>query len=121
MYGRTVVVVEDEPLVRMEAVDTLQDAGLKVVEFDNADDALDFVLEGPEEVAAVLTDVDLADGSNGLELARTVARRWVHIAVTVTSGKCDGRPSSLPKRIKYVPKPWRPLDLLAAVRCAVAH
>ncbi len=46
MSRRTVVVVEDEPLVRLTATTIFEEAGITVVEFANGDEAIDYV-QGP--------------------------------------------------------------------------
>src|SRR3712207_4874932 len=84
--GRPVVlVVEDEPMIRMFAADVLEDEGFEVVEAATAPAAL-ALLEKRQDVAALFTDIDMPGGMNGLELARIVTERWPHIALVVTSG-----------------------------------
>jgi CheY-like chemotaxis protein len=62
-----VLVVEDEPLVRMIIVDTLADAGFEVLQASDAHEALR-LFEAKAEVAVVLTDIDMPGGMDGLEL-----------------------------------------------------
>jgi CheY-like chemotaxis protein len=65
----SVLVVEDEALVRMTLVDVLDDAGFNVIEAIHADDALQALRSAPG-IQAVVTDVEMPRGSiNGFELA----------------------------------------------------
>ena len=119
MQRRTVVVVEDEPLVRLNATSLFEDAGIEVVEFSNADQAMDYVRDHKAEVAAIFTDVYLPGETDGLELASIVSEVCPEIAVLVTSGQIVNLPASLKPGVRYVAKPWRPTDVLAVMRGAL--
>ena len=102
--ARTVVLlVEDEPLVRMCAADILEDEGFEVIEAATAAAALT-ILEKRDDVTAVFTDIDIPGGMNGLELAGIVHARWPHIALVVTSGVC--RADNLPGDGVFIGKPY---------------
>ena len=75
-----VLMVEDEPLVRMCAADMLEDEGFGVIEAATAPAALK-ILEKRDDVTALFTDIDMPGGMNGLELAGIVHARWPHIAL----------------------------------------
>ena len=118
MPSNTVLVVEDDPILRLDAVTIFEEAGLDVVEMDNADDALAYTFEQSSNVAAIFTDVQMPGHLDGLHLARLVSRHWPHIVVLVCSGVI--RPAdSLPNNVRFIPKPWLPLDVLTAVQDAV--
>ena len=117
---RCVLVVEDEPLIRMDTVSMLEDAGLVVVEFDSADEALGYAMQHGRDIAAIFTDVNLRGRMDGIELASLIARSHPDIALLVTSGRYDGRPDSLPAAAQFVRKPWRPVQVLSAMQAAVA-
>ncbi len=118
MILRTVVVIEDEPLLRSDAVALLEAAGLRVVDFENGDEAIDFLRANQADVAGIFTDVKLKGEMDGLELASIVSEACPHIAVVVTSGKFPQRPAALGPRVRYFSKPWRPLDILTAMQDA---
>ncbi len=67
-----VLLVEDEPLVRMTAVDELEDAGFRVLEAANADIALMVLEAQSDEVQVLFTDVDMPGSMNGMALAEHV-------------------------------------------------
>jgi CheY-like chemotaxis protein len=100
-----VLVVEDEPLVRMDAAVNLEDEGFEVIEAATARAALALLEKRNGDVAALFTDVDMPGDMNGLELAGIVYHRWPHIALLVTSGvvRVSG---SLPGGGVFLAKPY---------------
>jgi CheY-like chemotaxis protein len=70
-----VLVVEDEMLLRMRAVDMVEDAGFTPVEAVDADEAV-AILEARSDVALMLTDIQMPGTMDGLKLAHTVHKRW---------------------------------------------
>ena len=100
-----VLVVEDEPLVRMLAADILEEADMEVVEASTAPAAL-AILESRDDIAALFTDVDMPGGMNGLELARIVHSRWRHIGIVVTSGVTRLGVDDLPGAGIFIEKPY---------------
>ncbi|GGC88627.1 response regulator [Chelatococcus reniformis] len=113
---------EDEPIVRAEIAATLEDLGLEVRDFSNAELAM-AELGSPgraQEVCLLVTDVHMPGGAfTGLYLARTVAERWPWIYVIVASGWVEGG-EPLPMSVRFLPKPWHPGEIVAAVECARA-
>ena len=100
-----VLVVEDEPLVRMLAADILEDEGFQVIEAATAPAALS-ILEKRDDVTALFTDIDMPGGMNGLELAGIVHARWPHIALVVTSGRYRVGADHLPGDGIFIGKPY---------------
>jgi CheY-like chemotaxis protein len=87
LAGKPVIlVVEDELLVRIVQVDILREAGFRVAEAQDADEAFDMLRRRPE-IAAVLTDVDMPGSLNGFEFARLVKQGWPEVGVLTISGK----------------------------------
>ena len=119
MSRTTVVIVEDEPLVRLAATSLFAEAGITVVEFADGDAAIDYVRDHKGDVAAIFTDVYLPGETTGLELAGIVSRVCPDIAVLVTSGTHFGPMRDLGPRVRYVAKPWHPADVLRTMRDAV--
>src|SRR3712207_4880032 len=92
-----ILVVEDEALVRMTLVDVLEDAGFKVIEAANADEALR-VLSAVTGIDAVITDVEMPRGSiNGFELARRVRSEREDIGILIASGRAAPKAGDLPE------------------------
>jgi CheY-like chemotaxis protein len=81
----TVLVIDDEILVRVVIADYLRDCGYRVLEAGNAEDAV-AILSSKLKVDIVFTDLELPGHSSGLELARWIRRRHPDVRVIVTSG-----------------------------------
>ena len=81
-----VLIVEDEPLVRIGAVNIIEDAGFKVIQAESADEAIR-VLECRGDIRVVFTDIHMPGSMNGLKLAHAVRNRWPPIKIIVTSGR----------------------------------
>jgi CheY-like chemotaxis protein len=90
-----VLLVEDEPLVRLTQVDILREAGFWVVEAADADEAFE-TLRRRGDVNVVLTDVDMPGSLDGFEFARLVAQGWPETGVLVISGKAFPDEGDLP-------------------------
>ena len=104
-----------EFLVRVVKVDILRDAGLRVLEAQDADEALDMLRRRPE-IIAVLTDVDMPGSLNGFEFAQLVKQGWPELAVLVISGKMEPGPGDLPRGVAFVQKSIRPAALVEHIR-----
>lgn len=100
-----VLVVEDEPLQRMMAVDLVIDAGFDVVEAGSADEAVE-ILEGRTDIRIVFTDVDMPGSMDGLKLAAAIRDRWPPIAIIVTSGHLTMQDAILPSGSVFFSKPY---------------
>ena len=101
----TVLVVEDETLVRMYSVGILEDAGFAVLEAESADEALT-LLDQHGEVRLLFSDVDMPGSMDGLALARLVHQRWPHIRLLLTSGHHHLQSAVIPDDGQFVRKPW---------------
>ena len=104
--GKTVVlVVEDDALVRMDAVDMMEEFGFDVLEACNSDEAIR-LLEDRLDVSVVFTDIDMPGPMNGLKLAQAVRGRWPPIKIIVTSGQFKIVEGDLPNGGSFLPKPY---------------
>jgi two-component system, response regulator PdtaR len=110
-----VLVVEDEPFVRMQAVVMIEEAGYNVVEACNADEAI-AILETREDIRVVVTDIEMPGSMDGIKLARAVRDRWPPIELIITSGRYRVRTNQLPPRAQFMPKPYTPDVLVTAIR-----
>ncbi len=115
----TVLIVEDEPLVRMHGCDMLESAGYDVLEAETADEALS-LLERHNRVRLLFSDIDMPGSMDGLELARRVHHRWPTIGLLVTSGHHRPAPYMIPDHGRFIAKPWKENSVLAEVRAILA-
>jgi CheY-like chemotaxis protein len=113
-----VLVVEDEPVVRLDAIETLRDAGFQVIEAANADEAI-AILEARRDIRVVLTDIQMPGSMDGLKLAATIRDRWPPISLIVTSGRISVKQQDLPERGSFLPKPYSGLRLVEAIEAAL--
>jgi CheY-like chemotaxis protein len=112
-----VLLVEDEPLVRLVVADILIDAGFRVIESVNATEAL-AVLEAGVEVDVLLSDVEMPSGANGYELARQVHEHWPEVEILITSGREWPREGDLPLGAAFLAKPCPNETLVSYVQSA---
>jgi two-component system, response regulator PdtaR len=100
-----VLVVEDDALVRMDAVDMIEEFGFNVLEAENSDEAIR-ILESRSDVTVMFTDVDMPGSMNGLRLAEAVRGRWPSMKIIVTSGHFNVVEGDLPDGGRFLPKPY---------------
>ncbi|MCF7701861.1 response regulator [Loktanella sp. M215] len=108
-----VLVVEDEPLIRMEAVDMIEDAGFKVYDASNADAAI-ILMELHDDIGILFTDIDMPGSMDGMKLAAYVRDRWPPVAIIIASGKVDLKDMHVPEGSKFFPKPY-PTEHIAQI------
>lgn len=121
MCSRTVLIVEDEPLIRMILADALEDEGYSVIEAGTALEAIAAL--GTKDVGAVITDVDMPGGLSGLDLTRYVASCRKGLPVIVTSGGHRLQEEKLPGDARFIAKPYdlrQILDMLLEAAVAGA-
>ena len=77
---QVVLIVEDEALVRMTAVDMIEEAGFEILEAANADEAI-LLLEARRDITVLFTDIEMPGSMDGLGLAQAVRGRWPPIKI----------------------------------------
>jgi CheY-like chemotaxis protein len=111
----TILVVEDEVLLRMTLADQLRGAGYRVLEASNANEALDLLRDRSQAVRLLLSDIRMPGKLNGLELALAVRFQYPDIKIVLTSSE----PLSTSHRDTYdgfVPKPYDARRLIERVK-----
>lgn len=101
-----VLIVEDEFLLRMDAVDSIERAGFTVYEASNADQAIR-ILEAHHDIRVVFTDINMPGSMDGLKLAHYVRGRWPPIKLIITSGHPLPSGGELPEGAGYFTKPYQ--------------
>jgi two-component system, response regulator PdtaR len=104
-----IVVVDDDVFERMGASYMFVDAGYRVLEAGDADEALRF-FETNADVRLLFTDVSMPGSMSGSELAHQVAERWPGVGIILTSGR--PRPHKLPLSMLFHDKPYEPAAVL---------
>ncbi|MCX5477463.1 response regulator [Kaistia geumhonensis] len=100
-----VLVVDDEAIIRMGAVDLVESAGLRAIEANNADEAI-HLLETRTDIRLVFTDIDMPGTMDGLKLSRYIRERWPPVKLIVASGKAILDQSHLPEGARFFSKPY---------------
>jgi two-component system, response regulator PdtaR len=110
-----VLVVEDELLVRMNALSLLEEAGFGVLEAGSADEAI-AVLERRKDIRIVFTDINMPGSMDGLRLAHAIRDRWPPIEIVLTSGRMCVGDEDMPERGVFLGKPYEAGELVQMVR-----
>jgi len=114
-----VLIVDDEPLLRMFAAEAAEEAGFAVLQAKNADEAV-MILEANPDVALLCTDINMPGSMNGLELAHAVRNRWPVIKTLIVSGQMKPGPSDLPPNSCFLGKPYHTEAMIAKLHLLVA-
>jgi CheY-like chemotaxis protein len=110
-----ILIVEDEFLIRINAVEMIEVAGFEVVEAASADEAI-AILEGRLDINVVFTDIQMPGSMDGLKLAAAVRDRWPAIKIVATSGHVKLGPGDLPEGGRFLPKPYSPAEIMKTLR-----
>jgi CheY-like chemotaxis protein len=108
-----IVVVDDDVFERLGASFMFVDAGYRVLEAENADEALRFFETNPD-IKLLFTDVSMPGSMSGSDLAHQVAERWPSVGIIVASGR--PRPCQLPLSMLFHDKPYEPAAVLRQAR-----
>jgi two-component sensor histidine kinase/CheY-like chemotaxis protein len=110
-----VLIVEDEMLLRMRAVDIVEDAGFTPLQAVNADDAL-ALLETRSDIELLFTDIQMPGSMNGLKLAHTVHERWPAIKIILVSGQVTPSDADRPTDSRFFGKPLEVQQMIAELQ-----
>lgn len=118
----TILIVEDETLIRLAAVDMFEDAGFAVLEAGDASEAIALINSHANQIQVLLTDIRLGDGPDGWDVARHARSKVQELPIVFVSGDSAGDWSKAGiERSVMLAKPVPNGDLLAAVRQGIGH
>jgi CheY-like chemotaxis protein len=115
-----VLIVEDEMVLRMRAVDMVEDAGYTPLEALDAAEAV-AILESRSDVALMCTDIQMPGQMDGVGLAHAVHRRWPAIKIIVVSGQLKLPDLDLPPLSRFLGKPLDAVEVIAEMRDMIGH
>ena len=115
-----VLVVEDEMLLRMRAVDMVEDAGFTPLEAVDADEAV-AILESRSDIALLFTDIQMPGSMDGLKLAHAVHERWPPIKIILVSGQLKLANIDIPADSRFFGKPLEASEIIAEMRNMIGH
>lgn len=108
--AHVVLVVEDEPILRLNAAEALKDAGCKAFEAAESQEALNLLVQHPE-ISVLFTDINMPGERDGLELAELVHQRRPDVRLILTSGRDKPAPADIPGDGQFIAKPYH-LDVI---------
>ena len=114
----TALVVEDDDLQRSLVALLLEECEMKVIECDSGEDAALVLQENGNDLSMMYADVHLHGQISGIDLAHLARQKYPDIHVVITSGDLALK---LPDGATFMPKPWRPLDLLREAERSMTH
>jgi len=115
-----VLIVEDEPLLRMMAADLVEEAGFEAIEAGDADEAVR-ILETRTDIRIVFTDIDMPGSMDGMRLAAAIRDRWPPIDIIITSGHMRAEEVNLPERSVFFPKPYDSVKVTETLQNMAMH
>ena len=115
-----VLVVEDEMMLRMRAIDIVEDAGYTLLEALDAAEAV-AILESRSDVALMCTDIQMPGQMDGMGLAHAVHERWPTIGIIVVSGQLNLPNLDLPPRSRFFSKPLNAGEVIAEMRDMIGY
>jgi two-component sensor histidine kinase/CheY-like chemotaxis protein len=116
----SVLVVEDEMLLRMRAVDIVEDAGFTPIEAVNADEAL-AILESRTDIDLLFTDIQMPGSMDGLKLAHAVHQRWPAIKIILVSGQVTPAEADKPINSRFFGKPLEVKQMIAEMQQMIGN
>lgn len=117
---QTILIVEDDHLLRSLVIDVVEEAGFATREASNADEAM-AVLSAHSDIDVLFTDITMPGSMDGLELAHAVRARWPLIKIVVVSARADVAETDVPPDSRFLQKPYHTDVMISAIRSLVAH
>ncbi|WP_010165449.1 response regulator [Sphingomonas sp. PAMC 26617] len=100
------IVVEDHPIIMMETTHILEDAGFRVYESFDGDEAIAHLSQHWESTVLLFSDVDMPGSLNGFALAWHVAEHWPLIEIVIASGHISPEKGDMPEKATFITKPF---------------
>ncbi|MBC3302410.1 response regulator [Pseudomonas sp. SWRI18] len=118
MAQPSILVLEDDEIIRALMVDVLEDFGAQVTSFPSADEGMIYLERGDDPVDLIVSDIQMPGLLNGYDLSKVVAHRWPTVQVVLTSGNTH-LAAQLGGSVRFLPKPWSTQHLIDCVQTAL--
>ncbi len=118
MARPSILVLEDDAIIRALMVDVLEEFGAVVTSFPSADEGMIFLERSNNPVDLIVSDIQMPGRLNGYDMSKVVAHRWPSLPVVLTSGNTV-MAAQLGSTVKFLPKPWSTERLLDCVQAAL--
>lgn len=106
----TMLVVDDEPLVRLDLAEMLVTAGYQTLEAGSAAEAI-VMLDSHPDIRVIFTDIQMPGTMDGLALAHFVRERWPPTIIVICSGNCAPAPNEMPTDANFIAKPFASTEM----------
>jgi len=113
--SKSFLIVDDEPIVRMELGEIVKDCGYEPWEAGSTAEALGILERAGASFSGLITDVNMPGTRNGLVLANHVQFMWPHIRIVVVSAGRKPFSGEMPDNARFVQKPWNEEQLTSAI------
>lgn len=120
MAQPSILVLEDDEIIRSLMVDVLEEFGAVVTSFPSADEGMIFLERASDPVDLIVSDIQMPGLLNGYDLSKVVAHRWPTLPVVLTSGNTE-MASQLGSTVRFLPKPWTTKRLIDCVQSALVQ
>ena len=109
------LVIEDDPILRIDALSMVERAGFEAVEAWSVDEAIR-ILETRPDIRIVYMDLDMPRGVRGIEIAACIRDRWPPIEIVLTAAFHTRGELDLPERAEFYPKPIQYAEVTTAMQ-----
>ncbi len=113
-HETVVLIVEDEPMVRMAAMFLVEGLGYRAYEAGDADEAI-LLLEAHREITIIFTDIQMAGSMDGLALAHLAADRWPPLRFIIVSGGVSPKGDEMPVGAIFLSKPYADISIATSI------
>lgn len=100
------LVVDDDPIILMDACAILEDAGFRSLQAGSGEEAKTVLGRVAKHVTLVFSDVEMDGRTDGFVLARHVAEHWPWIEIVIASGRMVPAVGDMPEKASFIPKPF---------------
>ena len=117
--SETILIVEDEPILRSMARDILEECGYRILEASSGREALDVWNQRANEIDLLLTDMVMPDGISGADLVEKLQTSQPRLKVVFTSGYTANEVNQkmlARTRASFLAKPYTHAELAKTVR-----
>lgn len=114
------LVVEDEPILRLDAISMVEKAGFEAVEALSSAEAIR-LLEERLDIRLVYMDLDMPRSRKGIEIAAAIRKRWPPIEIILTAAYFTRESVDLPERAEFYAKPVDHAEIVGAMRRLIAR
>lgn len=112
-----ILVVEDQPLLLLDLIDQLARQGIEALPAGSARTATGLL---DARIDALVTDIEMGDGPDGLALAHLAAKARPGLPIVLVSGGVRPAPEQLPRGARFIPKPYTVGAIIAALKSQAA-